>query len=505
MNKTVSVHLQGIPFVIEESAFELLKNYLDQLTEVLKQEEGANEIKQDIEIRMAELFTKALEPAKKVVETYMVEEVLKRLGDPSVFVNGNETSEPHQPAFNGTEKRLFRDKDKAILGGVCAGFANYFGIDVVIIRALIVLITLFAGFGIPLYIILWIITPKAKTSIEKLQMKGEAVNFESIKMEIEKTAEKIKSNSKHWAEKVKKDRSIQNKAYRVIRFLSIATGIFLLVAGTVLFVTLFLFLFVDPDFIPAQIEGQFMSFGTFGNLILENERDTSNLYWGIIITAASAIGLFWLIGIRLLVTFKSKIFSYSSILFSVLILVGIILLSLTGARIARSFAVNGEVEKEIATVNAQEITLDISTAAASEQDGFKTISKGESGFLKVENGRIFFHGIEVEYQKSADSLFHISQLNSVQGRDHQTALKRARNIQLGHQLVNNELKLDAYFTFPMSDKIRKQEVKLIIQVPANGVVKVKNMVAYPMGEQAANKAEEKPKGYIHSDGSYENW
>jgi hypothetical protein len=57
----------------------------------------------------------------------------------------------------------------------------------------------------------------------------------------------------------------------------------------------------------------------------------------------------------------------------------------------------------------------------------------------------------------------------------------------------------------MSDKIRKQEVKLIIQVPANGVVKVKNTVAYPLGEQAANKAEEKPKGYIHSDGSYENW
>jgi hypothetical protein len=185
--------------------------------------------------------------------------------------------------------------------------------------------------------------------------------------------------------------------------------------------------------------------------------------------------------------------------------VGILLLSLTGARIARSFAVNGEVEKEIATVNAKEITLDISTAPTAEQDGFKTISKGESGFLKVENGRIYFHGIEVEYQKSADSLFHISQLNSVRGRDHQTALKRARNIQLGHQLSNDQLKLDAYFTFPTTDKIRKQEVKLIIQVPAKGVVKVKNTVAYPIGEQAANKAEEKPKGYIHSDGSYENW
>lgn len=505
MNKTVSVHLQGIPFVIEESAYERLKNYLDQLTDVLKQEEGANEIKQDIEIRMAELFTKALEPAKKVVETYMVEEVLKKLGDPSVFVNGNETSEPHEPSFKKAEKRLFRDKDQAILGGVCAGIANYFGIDVVITRAIIVLITLFAGFGIPLYIILWIITPKAKTSIEKLQMKGEAVNFESMKMEIEKTAEKIKSNSKHWANKLKKDRTIQTKAFRFIRFLSVATGIFLLVIGTVLFVTLFLFLFVDPDFIPAQIEGQFMSFGTFGNLILENERDTSNLFWGIVLTASSAIGLFWLVGIRLLVSFKSTVFRYSTILFSVLTVAGILLLTLTGARIARSFAVHGEVEKEIAIIYGKELTLDISTAPASEQDGFKTISKGESGLLKVENGRIFFHGIEVEYQKSADSLFHISQLNSVRGRDHQTALKRARNIQLGHQLMNNQLKLDAYFTFPASDKIRNQEVKLIIQVPADGVVMVKNKLVYPINQQTASKAEEKPKAYIHSDGSYEHW
>ena len=506
MNKTVSIHLQGIPFLIEENAYQLLKNYLDRLSEVLNQEEGAEEIKQDIEIRIAELFSIALGTNKKVLEQKMVEEVLQKLGDPKVFVSDEEKQTNSKSSTQrSAEKRLFRDEDNSVIGGVCAGFANYFGLDVVIMRAIFVLVSVIGGFGLPLYFILWIITPKAKTSIEKLQMKGEPINFDTMKSEIEKTADKLKNNSKHWAQKVKNDKTIENSAKGVIRIISVGFGLFFLLMGTGLFITALIFLFIDPDFIPAQVNGEFMSIGKFGQLILESGRDTQNLIWGIVLTFAGAIGIFWLIGIRLLISFRSKILNYSTITLLAVCFIGIILLAVTGARTGRAFAIDGEVEKEITTIDKKELFLDFTTSPTSEKDGYKTISKGESGFLKVENGKVYFHGIEVEYQKSGDTLYHIKQLNSVQGRDHQAALKKARNIKLGIKQNQNHLNFDAFYTFPANDKIRGQEVKIIIQVPEKGVVKVKNKVVYPFLAKENKLLEEKSQAYVDGEGSYEAW
>jgi hypothetical protein len=364
---------------------------------------------------------------------------------------------------------------------------------------------LIGGFSLPLYFILWIITPKAKTSIEKLQMKGEPINFDTMKSEIEKTADKLKNNSKHWAQKVKNDKTIENSAKGVIRIISVGVGLFFLLMGTGLFITALIFLFIDPDFIPAQVNGEFMSLGKFGQLILESGRDTQNLIWGIVLTFAGAIGIFWLIGIRLLISFRSKILNYSTIILLAVCFIGIILLAVTGARTGRAFAIDGEVEKEIATIDKKELFLDFTSSPTSEKDGYKTISKGESGFLKVENGKVFFHGIEIEYQKSDDTLFHINQFNSVQSKDHKSALKKARNIKLGFNQNENHLNFDTFYTFPVDDRIRDQEVKLIIQVPDNGIVKVKNKVVYPAIKQQDKKLEEKSQAYVDGEGSYEAW
>src|SRR5690606_26290084 len=86
---------------------------------------------------------------------------------------------------NKKEKRLFRDTDNAQIAGVCQGIANFFNIDVVIIRIVWVLIFLFAGFGFLLYVILWIVVPKANTSIDRLRMKGKPITVENVREEVE--------------------------------------------------------------------------------------------------------------------------------------------------------------------------------------------------------------------------------------------------------------------------------------------------------------------------------
>lgn len=508
MNKTISIHLQGIPFLIEEEAYAKLRNYLDQLSNALGNQDGANEIIQDIEMRMAELFSKSLEPNKQVLELKMVEDVLKKLGDPAVFLS-DEQKEHGASSGNSekqkTEKRLFRDEENTILGGVCAGLSCYLGLDVVIIRAIFVLIAIFGGFGLPLYFILWMITPKAKTSIEKLQMKGEPVNFESMKAEMEKAAENIERNSKKWASKLKGNQTFEKSAKGIIQFVRKVLGIIILIMGTALFVNFMIFLFIDPDFIPAQYNGEFISFDNLGELIVETSSDATMLFSGIILTAAATIGLLWLLGIRFLVSFRSVFFKYSVLSLILLFVAGVILLSITGIRIGRAFAVEGEVEKEIAKSQDKELILEFKTTSSNEKNGFKTLSNGEKGILKVENSKIYANGMEVSYEKSSDTLFHVYQLNSARGTDHLSALKKARNINLGLKQNKNQLIIDAFYTFPLNDKLRDQEVKLVIEVPVQGIVKVNNRVVYPYLENPTKKLEEKSRAYIDGDGLYESW
>jgi hypothetical protein len=87
MYKTISIHLQGTPFQIEEGAYEILRNYLDRLKKVLHNQKGSDEILQDVELRIAELFTKQLLPSKKVIEQTMVEEVLEILEQAQLSLN----------------------------------------------------------------------------------------------------------------------------------------------------------------------------------------------------------------------------------------------------------------------------------------------------------------------------------------------------------------------------------------------------------------------------------
>jgi hypothetical protein len=167
-----------------------------------------------------------------------------------------------------------------------------------------------------------------------------------MKSEIENAADRIQKKSKAWTNKIKEENGLQNGLKKLIRIISVFFGLFALLLGTAFFITAIVFLFGDPDFIPAQINGEFMSLGDFGTLILESTTDSDYLVWGIIFTASSVIGLLWLTGIRAIFAFKSSIIRYSSFSLIFMMVVGIVLLSLTGAKTGRAFAINGEIEKE---------------------------------------------------------------------------------------------------------------------------------------------------------------
>ena len=191
MKKTLTINLGGIVYHIDDDAYRLLDNYLSNLKHYFRKQEGAEEIVDDIEMRIAELFAEKVTEGKQVITVSDVEEIIARVGKPEDFGVSDDESEPRkkeQAASAGqgytrtaTTRRLFRDPDNKLLGGVAAGLAAYFGWDITLVRILMIILV-FVPYCpmIILYIIGWLVIPEARTAAEKLSMRGEAVTIENI-------------------------------------------------------------------------------------------------------------------------------------------------------------------------------------------------------------------------------------------------------------------------------------------------------------------------------------
>lgn len=201
MKKTLTVNLGGTVFNIDDDAYRLLDNYLSNLKLHFRKEAGADEIVDDIERRISELFAENLSSGAQVITITEVEAVIARMGRPEEMESepgdAGETADAGSANSagggygagawndNGSEgtirRRFYRNPDDKMLGGVVGGLAAYLNWDVTLLRLLLALI-LICGVGtlIPVYIVCWLIIPEAKTAAEKLNMRGEAVTLENI-------------------------------------------------------------------------------------------------------------------------------------------------------------------------------------------------------------------------------------------------------------------------------------------------------------------------------------
>ncbi|MEY5034387.1 MAG: hypothetical protein RL447_765, partial [Bacteroidota bacterium] len=162
MKKIIQINLSGRAISIEEPAYEKLQQYIQQLRQHFASEESREEILNDIEGRISELLQEKLQRGLDAITETELEEVIASIGRPEDFSDSTEPSAPTGPTYaTYQQKRLHRDTDDKILGGVCSGIASYFGIDPTIVRLLFAIIT-FGGFGTGflIYIALWILLPK---------------------------------------------------------------------------------------------------------------------------------------------------------------------------------------------------------------------------------------------------------------------------------------------------------------------------------------------------------
>ena len=195
MNKTIIININGIVFHIEEDAYEVLRTYMTDVKRHFAYSADSVEIVTDIENRLAEMFNERLAAEnKQVIVLSDVHAVTERMGNVADF----ELEEDAEPAYSYSdksvkvEKRLLRDMDDRVIAGVCAGVGHYFEIENRWIRLIFLLLVFFGGTGIMLYIILWIIMPRAVTRADKMAMKGEPINIQNFKKNFDEEVEGLR-------------------------------------------------------------------------------------------------------------------------------------------------------------------------------------------------------------------------------------------------------------------------------------------------------------------------
>ena len=210
MNKTLTINLGGLPFIIDEDAYRRLEAYLASIHKHFRRSAGYEEITGDIEARMAELFHERLVGAP-IVRARLVDEVIQIMGTPERFgadpaeeaSYGNSDRQGHTGTYQ-PGKRLFRNTDEKVIAGVCSGLAAYVGLkDPVWIRILFLLLFFTTGIGLLAYVVLWIVAPEAKTAADRLAMKGDPINVTTIGRQVEEELENVKKMAEEFTEEVR--------------------------------------------------------------------------------------------------------------------------------------------------------------------------------------------------------------------------------------------------------------------------------------------------------------
>jgi len=198
MKTTITINLGGIVFHIDDDAYEMLHNYLIAIEKQFSGEEERREVMSDIESRLSELFTEILGQKRDVIMKDDVSKIFEIMGEPEDFCDEEtQKEEPKQKyRYQKTSKRLFRDPDNRILGGVCGGLGAYFNIDPIVFRILFIVLFFAGSVGFWIYIILWITIPEALTTAQKLEMRGEPITIENIKRAVRDEFENVKRNMK---------------------------------------------------------------------------------------------------------------------------------------------------------------------------------------------------------------------------------------------------------------------------------------------------------------------
>lgn len=583
MKQVININFQGRVVPIEVTAFDMLKSYTESLSKHFANEEGKEEIINDIESRIGELFQERLKAGATCITDDDVSAVINSMGRPEDFET-EDTAQPagatsqqqqagstHQQSASygtATVKRLYRDEDNKVLGGVCAGLGNYFNIDPVIVRIIFVVtfgvaflpyLILWAAvpgsaasvigstrkklyrdgddkfiggvctgignyFGISawipralfllpflsfvfrwsrwdagefpnflrvgfspgaliVYIILWLVIPEAKTTAEKLEMKGEKVDIDSIKNSVTEEIKGVHQRAQKFGKEAatftqEKGKAMGAEVGNVARRGGRSLGdiiVFLLklfayfIAGCVclgLVVGLFALGVLAIGFFPLK------------DFVISSEWQ--DVYaWGTLIffIAVPIIGIItWIIRRIAKSRANSKMIRLS---FGSLWVLGWISVILFISSIVRDFRYSNKniVEQEIALANPLVKKLEVTTVSPLEKYTHSRWLRFEP-FEGIDDDTAYVKNFDVRIIKSPSDSFRVTMIKMASGRSRIIADNNASRIQFGGVQKDTLLQLDKGIAINTTDKFRNQRIVITIYVPVGKHIKIDRSIGW---------------------------
>jgi phage shock protein PspC (stress-responsive transcriptional regulator) len=482
MRKTLNINLGGLAFIIDENAFELLHTYLEALKRKFNNATEREEILNDIETRIAEMLNQKLASRKEVVGLEDVQFVTEAMGKPEDIAGEDAEEEiPSQPTTgtsnqSGTQtvhKKLFRDPDDAKIGGVISGLCHYFGIsDPVWMRiAAIILVFLTSGTVILLYLLLLIVVPKASTAAEKLQMKGEPININTIEKEIKDAATRA-TESVH---KLVNDQNFFEKVWEVflavIRTFGRVFGLFIIGISMLCLFALSISFFVlyamnSSDFSEAT------------RMLVDSHTTLVIFSIGFLLFFGAPLVALIYLGLKLMLGERSRVKWLKTALL-ILWLAGLVLLGTTAYKIGANFKMEGSKNETIALMQPAKGNLYVQIASFSgKKANADNDDEDDYHDINIDLDGIFVNGInlkdlqripvgrpKLEIVPSENDSFYIQELITSQGRNKMDAQKNAEMVNYTFSQTDSILSLSPQLYLEKGNKYRAQRIKIKLAIP----------------------------------------
>jgi phage shock protein PspC (stress-responsive transcriptional regulator) len=503
MNKTVTINISGIIFHIEEDAYSKLQNYMQRLRDQFNKEEGRDEIMADIEARIAELLKAKTGISKEVVVMADIDHVIEIMGRPEVFSETDDQGSANNDAKTGkqsntsgqsnqrrrTYRRLFRDPDDKVISGVCSGLGHYFDLNPVWIRLGFAGAFFFLGTGVLLYFILLIIMPKAHTTVEKLEMRGEPVDVNnirrSIREEIEsfgRRVEDLGNEATEWSKKQFGSSSYQNYRERdrksgleqfftfIFNLMGKFFALALVIIGVLLLIALttstFSLSHIGPEVLNRNLKNLFADDTNYILAIV-----ALLLVFGIPCLMMMYKGICLLLRIRR----KDNTVGITALSFWV---IGIILTIYVAVSTAQNFTEEGRVTERYSNnlTSSDTLLIQVDIDPDMKNRGYKSKWNRRYHYKRriqafSLNGReTKFGQIQLKIVETRNDSFELMIYRSARGSNIYEATTNARLIRYQLRQEGNRLILPSYFTIGGDQRWRDQEIEMELRVPRDKVI-----------------------------------
>ncbi len=471
MKKTLTINISGTIFHIDEDAYDKLQSYLQKLNSHYSNSSEGREIIADIELRIAEIFNESLH-GKQVVTIDMVEKVIATMGTPEDIFEEDEayTETNSEPYTQKIRRRLYRDPDHRVFGGVASGLANYLGIDIVIMRLIFLVLFFVYGVGLLPYIILWIVVPKAITTSEKLEMHGKKVNISNIEDSIKEEYHEVKDSFNDLRNK--HGRTTQDSIDNVFDFLGdvirlvlkilvIILGIGLLIGGVSSLVAFVFGVTFTPAYFFSDLTTElFLSGSTFTLFII-----------GISIVAIIPILLIIFAGLKMLFNFRTnnKAIGLTALFLWILGLAIVIVISI---KQGLSYKYDVTIPAVTHTLkNTQGDTIYLKTI-----DNINFDTKVSDFRLKTiqmvvkDDEELIIGEPTLNISKSNSNHTEICLKRSARGGSRKDAREFAYNINYHWTQTDSLIQFNQYFNLTDDEKWQDQEIALTLKLPVGKII-----------------------------------